>query len=111
MSWEFFDYDPLTGITEYFRQDATTGALSIHYQQDVEPYLDYAKELANSKSTDGNFRGEGFLIAMLPMIAIMKMREKGFNALAEHGPEGSRYLCKEIETNYPYFKTTHRRIA
>ena len=109
--WQWFDYDPFTGLTEWFKEDAATGQISIRYEQDVEPYLDFAKELANSRVTDGNFRGEGFLVAMLPMIAIMKMREKGFNALGEHGPDGTKYLLREIEKNYPYFKTTHRRIG
>lgn len=108
--WQWFDYDPYTGITEWFRQDSHTGAISIHYSQNVEPIMDFCKELANSAVTDGNFRGEGFLVAALPMIAIMKMREKGFNALKEHGPEGTKYLLKEIKTNYPFFLTTHKRI-
>jgi hypothetical protein len=107
---EWFDYDPFTGLTEYFEQHAD-GTVSIHTYQDVQPYLDMAAELRNSGSTEGNFRGEGWQYAALPMIAILKMREKGFNALGVHGKDGTKYLLKEINQNYPHFKTTHRHHA
>lgn len=105
---EFFDYDPYTGLTEYieFSQDGKT--FSIRYQQDIEPLKDFCTFLSNTAIPDGNFRKEGWLYASLPMIAIMDMRKKGFDALGQHGRDGTRYLLKEINQNYPAFKTTHR---
>lgn len=111
MSWEYFDHDPVTGITEFYKFDPATNQISIHYAQDVEPVMDFCKEMANTGLPDANFRKEGWLYAALPMIALMKMREKGFDALGNHGPDGTKYLLREINTNYPYFKTTHRNHA
>ena len=110
MAREFFDYDPATGLTEYLEWNAD-GTFHIHYEQDVEPVADFCKFLVNTGGTDHNFRGEGWLYASLPMIAVMKMREKGFDALGQHGRDGTPTLLKEINANYPVFKTTHRHHA
>lgn len=110
MSWEWFDFDPITGLEEWVSFESD-GKFHIHYRQEVEPIMDFTKEMANSQLPDGNFKKEGWLYAALPMIAIMKMREKGFNALGEHGKDGTKYLLKEINENYPFFKCTHRHHA
>jgi hypothetical protein len=110
MAREFFDFDPLTGLAEYVEWN-TDGTFNMHYEQDVEPALDFCKFLANTGGTDHNFRGEGWLYAALPMIAIMQMRQKGFDALGSHGREGTKKLLREINTNYPYFKTTTKMHA
>lgn len=110
MAREFFDYCPFTGLTEYVEWNAD-GTFHMHYEQDIEPVSDFCKYLTNTGGTEHNFRKEGWLYAALPMIAVMKMKEKGFDAVGEHGKEGTRQLLKEINTNYPVFKTTHRHHA
>ena len=64
---EFFDYAPFTGLTEYVEIDSN-GLISIHTYQDVQPVMDYAKALANEGLQDGNFRGEGWLYAVIPAL-------------------------------------------
>lgn len=107
MAREFFDYDPHTGLAEYVEWN-NNGTFHIHYEQDVEPLRDMCAWMTNTGAAEVNFRGEGWLYASLPLIAIMKMREKGFDALGEHGRDATKYLLREINTEYPAFKTTHR---
>lgn len=111
MAREFFDYEPMTGLTEYLEWSPDGQTFSLHYEQDVEPSKEFCQFLANTGGTEHNFRGEGWLYAALPMIAIMQMRKKGFDALGNHGREGTKYLLNEINANYPVFKTTTRHHA
>ena len=108
---EFFDHDPLTGLTEYVDFSADGKTFSIRTEQDVQPVMDYAKHMANTGGAEHNFRGEGWQYAVLPMIAILDMRKRGFDALGNHGRDGTKQLLKEINTNYSVFKTTHRHHA
>jgi len=110
MAREFFDYDPLTGLTEYLEWNQD-GTFNIHYEQEVSPLVEFCKFSANTDLGEANFRGEGWLYASLPLIAIMQMRKKGFNALGEHGRESTAYLLKQINTEYPVFKTTSKHHA
>ena len=43
-----FDYDPKTGITQWFHHDPDTHVTTIHSEQDVEPELEASKQLANN---------------------------------------------------------------
>ena len=105
MAFEFFDYDPLTGLTEYveFAPDGKT--FSIRTEQNVEPYVDFAKFLANTGATEPGFRYEGWLYALIPPGVQAEMFKKGINFM-DKGSVGR--VVKEINTNYPYLKTTHR---
>jgi hypothetical protein len=107
MAREFFDFDPITGCTEYVEFTAD-GKLHITTEQDVEPVLDFAKELANSGAADRNFRKEGWLYAVIPPVVQTALFNKGINFL---DPNHSRAMLREINTNYPWLKTTHKHHA
>jgi hypothetical protein len=104
---EFFDYDPLTGLTEYYEETAD-GQIQIHTYQDVEPVIDYCKALANEGLPDGNFRGEGWLYAMLPAIVVGQLMKRGINVMDQNDV---KKVVDEVNTNYPWLKTTHRHHA
>ncbi len=106
MAREFFDYDPLSGVTEYVEFHGDT--FSITSEQDVEPILDFCKELANTRVGDGNFRGEGWLYAAIPPVVQAQLFKKGVNIL---DPNDNKRLLEEINRNYSFFKTTHRHHA
>jgi hypothetical protein len=108
MAWEHFDYDPVTGLTEYLDFSADGKTFSIRTVQDVEPFVDYAKFLANTGGTDHNFRGEGWLYAIIPPGVQAEMFKKNINILDK---ADTKRMLKEINTNYPYLKTTHRHHA
>lgn len=52
---KLFNHDPVLGTTEFFHYDHFTGDVHIETVQDVEPILDWNKELAND--TDRTQKG------------------------------------------------------
>lgn len=106
MAREFFDFDPLTGLTEYIEE--VDGAVHLTYEQDVEPILNHTRALANEGLPDGNFRKEGWLYAVIPAVVEMQLRAKGIN-LMDQNDIGR--VVQEINQNYPLLKTTHRHHA
>lgn len=108
MAREFFDYDPLTGVTEYVDWSADGKTFSITAEQDIDPFLDYAKELANSQIPDGNFRKEGWLYAMIPPVVQAQMFKRGINIMDKND---TKAVVRAVNQDYPYCKTTHRHHA
>jgi hypothetical protein len=106
MAREFFDYDPVTGVTEYVEWAGDKFHLTS--EQDVEPVLDFAKMLANTGATEHGFKGEGWLYAVIPPVVQSQLFKKGVNFLDRND---IKKVLSEINTNYPYCKTTHRTHA
>lgn len=104
---QFFDHDPITGLTEYY-EETDDGKIHIHTYQDVEPVMDYCKYLANTAIPDANFRKEGWLYAIIPPILQGAMLKKGVNFL---DPNDIGKVVDLVNTEYPNFKTTHRHHA
>ena len=108
MAREFFDYDPLTGTTEYveFAPDGST--FSITTEQDVEPFIEFAKWMANTGTGDANFRKEGWLYAIIPPVIQTELFRKGINILDKNH---NKRVVDEINANYPWLKCTTRHHA
>ena len=104
---EFFDFDPFTGLQEFVEFGAD-GMIHIHTYQDVEPIIDHCKALANEGLPDQNFRGEGWLYAIIPAIVQMEMLNKGIDL---KDPNDIGKVVREVNQNYPILKTTHRHHA
>ena len=105
MAEEWQEYDPFTGLYEDYKID-DNGIVSIHRWQDVEPYLDRAKELANGGNSDESWRKRGVgLYATLPAIVLLQLKDKGIDFL---DPNAIGAVLREINTNYPYCKTTYK---
>lgn len=102
------DYDPLTGVAEYY-EETSDGKFHIHSYQDVEPTLDRMREVRNSGSADDVWRKNGVsMYASLPMIVVHDLLKKGINVFDQnHMPR----VIAEIESNYPYFKATSKHHA
>ena len=106
MAREFFDFDQLTGLAEYVEE--VDGKIHLTYEQDVSAVVDYTKALANEGLPDGNFRGEGWLYAVIPPVVELELRKKGLNLT---NPDDLKRIVDEINQNYPLLKTTHRHHA
>jgi len=102
---EFFDYDPVHQVTSYFDFDENTGMASIRKEQDVQPYLDFAKEVRNQGLSDKRFKGDGYwcMYAVIPQVVEVALLNKGINI---HNPDHTKAMMAEINTNYPWLKTT-----
>lgn len=102
---EFFDFDPLTGMREQYEYHED-GRISIHTFQDIEPHLRVAAELRNGGWSDDNWRKNGVTqYAIIPPVLQGLLYKKGINFMdPNHTPD----VVREINTNYPAFKTTDK---
>lgn len=102
---DFFDYDPITGVTEYY-EESGDGTVAIHSYQDVSKYKDIAAELRNGGSPDEQWRKHGATTyAIIPPIVQLELYQKGINIL---DPGATKRVVDEINKNYPHLKTTYK---
>jgi hypothetical protein len=102
---EFFDYDPVTGITEYFKEDAD-GHWHMTYEQDVTQHLDYAKAHRNAGTADDAWKKQGVATyAHVPLVVIGQMMKKGIRFF---DPNHIGRVVQEVNTTYPHLKLTNK---
>jgi hypothetical protein len=102
---EFFDYDPVTGVTEYFHEGAD-GQWSITYEQDVTPHLELAKALRNQGMTDEAWAKNGVTnYAIIPLVVQGHMLKAGINFM---DPNHIGAVVNYVNTVTPYLKTTDK---
>ncbi len=100
--FEFFDYDAVTGITEYIAEE--DGKIIFKQEQDCEPYIKVAKYLANTGLPDSNgTKFDARLYAIIPPVIQGELYRKGINMLDRND---DKKLLSEINTVYPWLKTT-----
>lgn len=68
------DIDYQTGIIETFSQDAMSGKISIHKEQDVKPFLESNKRDVINQSS--GFKGTMHKMASIPPIVLEMWREE-----------------------------------
>lgn len=105
---EFFDYDPLKGLTRFFDYEEDTGLVRIHTQQDVDPLLKVTTEVANTGAADSGIKKGFFKYASIPPVVQLELRKKGIDIYSKD-PAMIRRMDQEIETTYSRFKTTHKK--
>jgi hypothetical protein len=102
---EFFDYDPLTGLHERY-EETPDGKVHIHTYQDVEPYMDAAKRIANSGTADDAWKMRGVTnYAIIPPIIQGHMLKRGINFMDQND---IGKVVREMNTTYSNFKLTHK---
>lgn len=99
------DFDPLTGLANYWDYDEMTGNAIIKTVQDVEPVLNYTKALANAGGTDQGIKQGMWLYAKIPPIVQLQMRQKGIDI---NDPNATKRIIQEINENYPHLKCTQK---
>lgn len=103
MSKEFFDYDPLTGATEYFDFDDTNGRATIETVQDVEPLLERALMSRNNGLRDGGIKENWFHYAEIPLVYLLKLRKMGISW------DDPKEINRAINTYFPELKMTTKK--
>ena len=109
MAREFFDYDPLTGITTWTEHGTDINDESvvlIHRTQDVQPLLDYCEKLRNENIH--TVKDEFFHYAKIPTVVQMELLKKGLDIYSNDESVLKR-IRQEIEANYPKLKTSHAK--
>lgn len=100
---EFLEYDPLHGISRYFDYDEATGIMTTTSVQDVDPVLEYNKQLRNENATDGGIKAGFWLYAKIPALVQLKMKQKGIDI---NDPTATKRIVQEINEHYPALKCT-----
>jgi hypothetical protein len=108
MAAEFFDYDPHTGVQYLTEQDGDITV--VQRMQDVQPLLDKNKAIANSGLADGGIKEGWWHVCDIPPVVWLEMKKIGLDIFTRDDGEFTRCL-QHIQTNYPYLKTTHKKIA
>lgn len=110
MTKRLLDYDPLTGITEYFHYDHQTDTSYVETIQDVEPILEGNKVLQNDDAySKKGIKKDMWHFASIPIVVQMRW-------LAEYGsqdwpmrPGNEKLLFKLLNSpEWRYLKTTNK---
>lgn len=100
------DYDPLTGVTQYFHYHESTGEWGIESVQDVDPILDWNKSAQNHDSYSSNgIKNEFWHVARIPIVIQEKwLREDGIDVFNKD--HWKKVKSKLNDPDYRYLKTT-----
>jgi hypothetical protein len=111
---EFFQYNPHNGITEFFDYDESTGNVMITSiapgADALDAFLDMTHETRAVGKTDKGLMDNGrefHCYASLPAIVQLQLRQKGIDIYSKD-PTMMRRMFDEINTNYPWCKTTYK---
>jgi len=109
---KFLDYDPHTGISNYFDFNEETGEAIITQKYDmtaVDTVVDYARAQAKDGLRDHGIKESWWHCAYLPMAFLMKLKlEYGIDPFK---PENAERVAQEVERRWPHLKTTEKKIA
>ena len=111
MAREFLDFDPFTGIATY-TEDLDGPMMAIHQETDVEPLIEAVKRRRLEGFSDmGIGRTLNGEYCRLDCVTIMNLKKKGIDVFAKmpNGSAEQARFMREIETNYPYLKTTEKK--
>lgn len=104
---EFFNYDPLTGVTEYIEHDPfDPGKISIHSVQDLKPFLEHANQSRINGATDGGIKESWWLYAKIPAVYQIKLRQLGMKM---SNPDDHKRIEAHINTHWPHLKMTEKK--
>lgn len=104
MRGEFFDYDPVTGITEYYEE--ADGKIHIHSVADVSAAMDAAQRMRNAGGPDEAWKKTGTtMYATLPPMIVAHMLKRGINVFDQNDLPR---VIQEVNTTYANFKTTNK---
>ncbi len=99
-----FDKDPITGITQYYDYDPTTDKHMIHSVQETDLLIDKLKQIRNNPEVWNKGVKESWVhYASIPPIIEMQLKAKGIDI---YNKDQTKELLKELNTNYPWLKTT-----
>lgn len=102
-----FSVEP-DGSVKKFHYDENTGVATLETVHDATPLIDHCKAQANAGWSDSGIKKGFWKVASLPLWVIAEMKTKGVDILGKHD---SRSALKLIDRDYPWLKTTGKRIA
>lgn len=101
-----FDHNPDTGVTEYFDYDPIKDQVRITTTQDVTAFLDRMNALRNNPEISSKgIKEDWWHYASIPPVVEIELRNKG---LKLEDKNHMKAILREINTNYPYLKSTDK---
>lgn len=102
-----FDYDPVTGIREYFDYDPINDQVRITTQQDVSAFLDRMKAMRDDPSISAKgIKEDWWHYCSIPEVVELELMRRG---LSLHNKDHMQDILKIINAEYPYLKATEKR--
>lgn len=102
----FVDKNPSNGLETWVDGDESN-RLQVHYRQDVEPVLEYAKILRNDSLTDKGIKNDWWLYAVFPPVVILEFKHKyGIDIFNKNHMKRAFEI---LNRDYPHLKTTSKR--
>ena len=98
---EFFDYDPLTGITYEFDTDDDLN-VTLYAKQDLQPVLDWTSRMRNLGAVDKGIKEDWWRYAVIPPVVMLEMINEGIDF------RDSAAVYRKINQDYPYLKLTDK---
>jgi hypothetical protein len=111
MAFEFFSYDPLTGVRTLFDYDEEKDVAIFRREEDISGLLKVAAETRANQPTSyvGASDEQWFPQAIIPSTVMAELLKKGIDVSNMEGKDATA-LAREIEQNYPYLKLTDKKI-
>lgn len=106
-----FDFNPDTGVKEFFDYDPINDQVIMSYEQDVSGFLDRMNQIRNAPEISAKgIKEDWWLYCSIPPVVEMELKKKG---LTLGKTSDMPRIFKEINANYPYLKATtkHHGIA
>lgn len=102
-----FDYDPETGVRQFFDYDPIKDEALITYEQDVSGFLDRMNAIRNNPEFSAKgIKEDWWFYASIPTVVEMELLKKGLKLSDKnHIPA----ILKEINANYPFLKATTKK--
>lgn len=101
-----FDYDPETGVREYFDYDPIKDQVSITTEQDVTGFLDRMNDIRNTPEISAKgIKEDWWLYASIPTVVELELLKKGLKLSDKNHMKA---ILKEINANYPYIRATDK---
>lgn len=111
MAFEFFSYDPLTGVKTLYDYDEENDLAIFRREEDISGILKVAAETraTNTPTTYTGHDEKWWPEAVIPATVMAELLKKGLDVGRLEGQDATA-LAREIETNYPYLKMTEKKI-
>lgn len=102
---EFFDYDPVSGLTYKTDYSWADNTITLRSEQDVQPHLDMTHKIRRGEGM--RIEGDWWLYASIPPSVELILLEK--YKLNINKKEDFPKAMKVIETDFPYLKCTNKK--
>lgn len=99
-----FDYDPVTGVSQHFDYDPVTEQIHLTSSQDLTMLMEELKQKRNNpEAWKKGIKQSWAHYATIPPVVELQLKRKGIDI---YNPHQTKEVLKEINTNYPFLKTT-----